>query len=740
MDTLKHKLWLPMIVLTGFLAACGGGGSSSGGGGDTTTSTGISVGIAVDPYIVNAQFEELAADGQTVIQRSSSSSSAKGEFSFPNTITDGSFIRMKVSTRGQHANAPFTGIIKRRVFAGDQQPAVVSPLTTLMANGMSPTAIIQAMNNAGLPGLNEAHLYADPMAPLLNKSDNVTEADLVPLQANMAANAFMEATLNFDYNGSSTANPPVSLADMAKMVKETLNPNLYQQMANTIGAGFTVGDLAETAATLCRTVVSQIRQEIASGSSSVPAATIDQFMLNVMVDTNMIAGEIYQRRTGTGGSMAPPADPSNEQGGTTPDPGTGGTTPPPTNPPNGQVLFSADCSGCHTVGASTGIMDLAGDGAKVSTRFASSASHNGRTLAADEMTAVADFLNGQGGTTPDPGTGGGSTTPPSGSDLYTTECQGCHGSLQTSDIGTRTSTGIQAAINANLGGMGSLVLSTTEIQAIADALAAVTPPTTSPTPPQDRTGQQAYDQECAICHSLGTHDASGTIDLAGTGALIATKIQGGHNNRILTSTELSALAAFADTFAPAAGGGGSAPVTGACDSCHGQPPSGSSFPNMAGAHGVHTGLPGIGTVCDNCHTGGTHNSWVDLGFPAKWNAKSGAAIDNLDGTCSNISCHGGQNTPEWTAGTINVDTQCRSCHTYGTTQYNSYVSGEHRKHVTDKGLNCVVCHDTAKLQSGHFGNLSTAAFEQNPSATIKTSLSYNGGTCQTPGCHGSKSW
>lgn len=738
MDILKHKLWLSMIVLTGLLAACGGGGSSGGGGGgDTTASTGISVGIAVDPYIVNAQFEELAADGQTIIQRSSSNSSAKGEFSFPNAITDGSFIRMKVSTRGQHANAPFTGIIKRQVFVGDQQPAVVSPLTTLMANGMSPAAIIQAMNNVGLPGLTEAHLYADPMAPLLSKSGNVTEADLIPLQANMAANAFMEATQNFDYNGSSTANTPVGLADMAEMVKETLNPNLYQQMASSIGADFTVGDLAETAAVLCRTVVSQVRQEIASGSPSVPAATLDQFMFNVMADTKVIAGEIYHRRTGTSGAMTPPADPPNDQGGTTPDPGTGGTTPPPVAPLNGQTLFSADCSGCHTIGSGTGIMNLAGDGAKISTRFANGLNHNGRTLTAEGIAAVAEYLNSQGGTPPDPGTGSGSTTPLSGSELYVAECQGCHGSLQTSDIRTRTSTGIQAAITANLGGMGSLVLSASEIQTIADALAAATPP---PTSPQDRTGQQAYDQECAICHSLGTHDAGGTIDLAGTGALIVTKIQGGHNNRILTSTELSALAAFADTFTPTAGGGGSVPVAGACDSCHGQPPAGSSFPNMAGAHGVHSGLTGIGTVCDNCHTGATHNNWVDLGFPAKWNAKSGAAIDNLDGTCSNISCHGGQKTPEWTAGTINVDTQCRSCHTYGTTQYNSYVSGEHRKHVTDKGLNCVVCHDTAKLRNGHFGNLSTAAFEQSPSATIKTSLSYNGGTCQTPGCHGSKNW
>jgi len=155
---------------------------------------------------------------------------------------------------------------------------------------------------------------------------------------------------------------------------------------------------------------------------------------------------------------------------------------------------------------------------------------------------------------------------------------------------------------------------------------------------------------------------------------------------------------------------------------------------------VHTALNEVGTTCDNCHSGAAHNSRVDLGFPAKWNAESGSATDNLDGTCANIICHGGQKTPVWGTGLINVDTQCRSCHVYGTTQYNGYYSGRHQKHVIEKGYDCLNCHDAAKLKSGHFGNLSTTAFELAPAATIKSSLSYSNGTCQTPGCHGSKDW
>ncbi|MBW6505079.1 hypothetical protein K0B90_12540 [bacterium] len=39
-----------------------------------------------------------------------------------------------------------------------------------------------------------------------------------------------------------------------------------------------------------------------------------------------------------------------------------------------------------------------------------------------------------------------------------------------------------------------------------------------------------------------------------------------------------------------------------CTSCHGDPPTGAAYPNVAGKHAVHGALPGVG-VCDPCHNG-----------------------------------------------------------------------------------------------------------------------------------------
>ncbi len=280
--------------------------------------------------------------------------------------------------------------------------------------------------------------------------------------------------------------------------------------------------------------------------------------------------------------------------------------------------------------------------------------------------------------------------------------------------------------------MGSLILSSEEIIAIADALVAEAPPVVEP-PVEERSGDLVYDQECASCHSLSTYDSSGSFgDLAGLGSTIVPKIEGGHQNKdqAMTPAELTALADYADTFEGNTGG-----EPAACDSCHGYPPT-------SGAHGVHSALNGVGTDCAVCHSGNNHNDgWPDLGFPTAWNAESGTATDNMDGTCSTIICHGGQQTPDWTTGSINVNTQCESCHVSGSSEYNGYASGEHRKHVRDKRYDCLVCHDANKLANGdHFNGLGTTTFEQSPASTIKSSMSYNNSTCQTAGCHGSERW
>ena len=72
-----------------------------------------------------------------------------------------------------------------------------------------------------------------------------------------------------------------------------------------------------------------------------------------------------------------------------------------------------------------------------------------------------------------------STAPPSidGAALYTQKCQVCHGPISPIfSRNARTASNIQNAINSNRGGMGSLsALTSAEVQAIADAIAAANP-------------------------------------------------------------------------------------------------------------------------------------------------------------------------------------------------------------------------------------------------------------------------
>jgi len=183
-------------------------------------------------------------------------------------------------------------------------------------------------------------------------------------------------------------------------------------------------------------------------------------------------------------------------------------------------------------------------------------------------------------------------------------------------------------------------------------------------------------------------------------------------------------------------------ATPTCGTCHGIPPSGTAFPNIAGTHAPHMNAS-VNTVCGTCHSGagsGTalhQNGTADVIFDATYNAKSGAVSYNgTNYTCSNVSCHGGKTTPSWLTGSIDVNTQCTSCHASGTTQYNSYNSGRHSVH---SGYGCTECHDTTKLASVHFNDLNTTAMTQ-AYKTLLSTLNYTGtgggtyGTC-TLICH-----
>jgi predicted CxxxxCH...CXXCH cytochrome family protein len=176
-----------------------------------------------------------------------------------------------------------------------------------------------------------------------------------------------------------------------------------------------------------------------------------------------------------------------------------------------------------------------------------------------------------------------------------------------------------------------------------------------------------------------------------------------------------------------------------CISCHGKPP-------VMGAHATHDALAGVTDVCSTCHEDGGSGSEVhfdgvtDVAIDPTYDAMSGAALYNGDGTCSNVSCHGGQDTPNMETGSIDVNTECTSCHALGTDQYNSYNSGRHVTHAGAGGYwggICSNCHDVTALAIDHFSGLDTPELDD-AAVTINSSnidtYDSNAGTCIAK-CH-----
>jgi predicted CxxxxCH...CXXCH cytochrome family protein len=137
----------------------------------------------------------------------------------------------------------------------------------------------------------------------------------------------------------------------------------------------------------------------------------------------------------------------------------------------------------------------------------------------------------------------------------------------------------------------------------------------------------------------------------------------------------------------------------------------------------------------------------DVAFVTTFNAKTGSAsFDNAARTCANVSCHGGKVAPSWQTGTITVNTQCSSCHAYGTTQYNGPTTSNHNRSEHSSQA-CTVCHNTTTLAVNHFTKLNTTAMEGPASATVgggTTRVTYtpSSKSCSPSGsgCHGSKTW
>ncbi len=720
--------FLTLATVTLFLAACGGGG---GGSDDNVAADSVStpVFVAVDPYIVGAIFQEISEDGHTLLQRSSSTSNEQGQFSFPLPVTSGSFIELKTGSKGMHMGTVYQGMLRLQIPEDGASDMVISPLTTLEANGFTRQEIISLLSDAGLPGLTQAAFNMDPMSALQGQTNGVTSEKLLPLQANMAINALLETLGDFNLNPAALNNPDKTqlLEDILNATIETLNPTLFDQMATDIGGQYGVpipiDDLIYAAVNGQATMVGRMQEAIATNGLPLPTDLLPTAVQDSLAQTGSWMAAQAELR---GGSH------TDNTGGET-DPGTGtgtGSDPDTSLTSDGQTVYDSHCASCHFLGSydTSGTIDLTGKSNLINAKLA--AGHKNISLNTADEDALITWVDSQ--------TPSGTTTPPTitdGATLYVQECQGCHSLLANTNINTRTVVAIEEAITANLGGMGSIVLTTDQVQAIVDVLPVVITP--DPVTPSAADGPSLYDSNCANCHQVATYDTTGTApDLGGQGSLLADKLSAGHMGLTMTEDDLTTLTAWLNTFTAAV----VEPSPIDCTACHAQPPNGVDYPNGAGAHAVHLALTGIDS-CATCHDSADHNDIVDLAMPANYDAKTGMAIANDNSTCSNVSCHGGKTTPNWWTGQLAVNSECTSCHAAGASQYNSYNSGDHSDHSR---YACTVCHNITTLADQHFSNLGTTDVEGSAAASIgggSTRItSYNASTRRCNGCHGTDTW
>ena len=183
---MKKFICLFLVVVAAVFAGCG----------TATTTEDATAGVdnkLVDPYIVGAVlYEDVNGNGvQDADEQTSSVTDENGGFSFDNPLTADSILRL-TATKGTHNGVAYTGDIMTKV-TDPTVDQVVSPLTTLLANGWTAQNIIDELTTAGLSGITAEDLTTDPMNAfnLTDTISTITDEKLANIQASITIYCFL---------------------------------------------------------------------------------------------------------------------------------------------------------------------------------------------------------------------------------------------------------------------------------------------------------------------------------------------------------------------------------------------------------------------------------------------------------------------------------------------------------------------------------------------------------------------
>ncbi len=187
MKSIKIILVSLMIVTMLFSTACGGSSDSTAGGG---SGSGLTDGIAVDPYIEGAQFAEV--DSSDKVIQISTPSDENGQFSFTNGVTSGNFLVM-VDKDALHNGYTFNGILKRYIDQTDGN-VVVSPLTTLHSLVKDNSTLMDELLDE--LDIDENQLKVDPMENIRGKlASELNPDDMKLIKKNIAVQTALQSVM-----------------------------------------------------------------------------------------------------------------------------------------------------------------------------------------------------------------------------------------------------------------------------------------------------------------------------------------------------------------------------------------------------------------------------------------------------------------------------------------------------------------------------------------------------------------